>query len=107
MNDTSTLIELEPEEVAELLAAGEIVLIDVRESYEFDAARIEGAELFPLSTFDPAALPQTDKPVVFQCASGVRSINAVEACLAAGVQHNRHMRGGIRAWHAVGLPIVS
>lgn len=104
---TPTLVELEPEEVARLLAAGEIRLIDVREPAEYDASHIEGAELFPLSSFDPAALPQDDKPIVFQCAVGGRSARAVEACLAAGVPNNQHLRGGIRGWMMAGLPVIS
>ncbi len=106
MTSTLTLVELAPADVAARLAAGEIRLIDVREPQEYDAAHIEGAELFPLSTFDPAAIPPGDKPIVFQCAVGGRSARAVEACLDAGLPNNKHMRGGIRAWMAAGLPVV-
>lgn len=100
------LIELEPQEVADLLAAGKIALVDVREPAEYDAAHIEGSTLVPLSAFDPAALPDAGVPVVFHCAVGGRSAQIAQACLSAGLPHGRHLRGGIRAWAAAGLPIV-
>lgn len=105
MTPSLTLVELAPAEVARLLAEGKIRLIDVREPAEYDQAHIAGAELFPLSTFDPAAIPPGDKPVVFHCGVGGRSARAVEACLDAGIPNNQHLRGGIRAWIAAGLPV--
>ena len=63
--------DLSPREVKAALDAHEILLIDVREPAEFAAERIHGAVNFPLSTFDPRALPKADdKRIVFQC--GVR-----------------------------------
>jgi rhodanese-related sulfurtransferase len=101
------LVELDPQEVAKRLAAGEIRLIDVREPAEYEAARIEGAELYPLSAFDPSTLATSDKPIVFHCGVGGRSARAVEACLDSGIANNMHLRGGIRAWIAAGLPVIS
>ena len=102
-----TLVELAPADVAERLARGEIRLIDVREPAEYDQAHIEGAELYPLSIFDPAAIPPGDRPIVFHCGVGGRSARAVETCLDAGIPNHQHMRGGIRAWVAAGLPVVA
>jgi rhodanese-related sulfurtransferase len=44
-----------PTEVATLLRAGKVLLIDVREPAEFQTERIAGALLYPLSTFDASA----------------------------------------------------
>lgn len=107
MTANLTLVELAPAEVAKLLNEGKIRLIDVREPPEYDQAHIEGAELYPLSTFDPATIPPGDKPIVFHCGVGGRSARAVEACLDAGIPNNQHLRGGIRAWMAAGLPVAS
>ena len=92
------LQELTPAEVYHALQRHEIVLIDVREPQEFLTERIHGALLFPLSTFDPLALPVGDRPVVFHCGSGKRSATAVAKCIAAGVPVTRHMKGGLLAW---------
>lgn len=98
---------LSPQEVSDMLKAGSIVLIDVREPNEYAAEHIEGATLFPLSCFEPCKLPDTGgKPIVFQCAGGVRSAKAINACLNEKLAHNAHMAGGLRAWKDAGLPIV-
>jgi len=101
-----TLINLEPSEVADLLAKNEIVLIDVREPAEYAAAHIKGAMLVPLSSFDPHALPDADgRRIVFHCGIGGRSAKAVAACQSAGIAIDSHLKGGIQAWIAAGLPV--
>jgi rhodanese-related sulfurtransferase len=102
-----TMRNLSPQDIAAQLRAESIVLIDVREPDEYAAERIHGTLLFPLSTFDPHALPNTGgKPVVFQCGSGVRSAKAIAKCQAAGLPHDSHMEGGIQAWKAARLPTI-
>jgi rhodanese-related sulfurtransferase len=102
---SGTLVELEPAEVQARLGRGEIVLVDVREPNEIAAERIPGAVAFPMSVFDPAALPAPDAArVVFHCAGGKRSALAVARCQAAGVPAGAHLRGGLAAWKAAGLP---
>lgn len=97
--------EYTPQEVAELIAAGEIQLIDVRETHEHEAGRIAGDRLIELAslaaeaqTLDPA------RPIVFYCRSGARSAMATQAFRDAGFNaHN--MAGGLLDWHAAGLPL--
>ena len=99
---------MSPQEVKQAMTDRKIVLIDVREPAEFAAERIHGALLFPLSTFDPAALPSDiDRTVVFHCGSGKRSADAIERCRRAGLPHDVHMEGGMMAWKAAKLPTVS
>jgi rhodanese-related sulfurtransferase len=96
---------LTPEDVANGLQAGEMILVDVREPNETAIERIPGAVLLPLSTFDPTELPDPDgRAIVFSCGSGVRSIKAAEIAQAAGLPHNAHLAGGLKAWKAAGLP---
>ncbi len=109
MTEHSSPVEaLQPAEVARLLRAGKILLVDVREPAEYEAERIAGALLYPLSTFDAAMLPD-DGPrrVIFHCGSGKRSQTAAERRLAAGQSNAAHMGGGIAAWKAAGLPVIS
>ncbi|ACG76481.1 rhodanese-related sulfurtransferase [Phenylobacterium zucineum HLK1] len=99
--------DLTPNEVRAKMQHREIVLIDVREPPEFAAERIHGALNFPLSTFDPRALPAGgDRPLVFQCGSGKRSAMAVERCRQEGVAAEAHLAGGIAAWRSEGLPTI-
>ena len=103
-----SLQNLEPADVARWLAEKSIILIDVREPAEYEAEHIKGALLFPLSSFDPKALPDPkDLKLVFQCGSGMRSAKAVAACENLGLSFDSHMKGGIQAWKAAGLPTVS
>jgi rhodanese-related sulfurtransferase len=104
----ATVLTLEPAEVSRLLKAGKLLLVDVREPTEYAAERISGALLYPLSTFDAAALPEDgSRRVVFHCGSGKRSLAAAERRLAAGQASAAHMRGGMAAWKAAGLPVIA
>lgn len=98
--------ELSPERVAELLERGEIELVDVREPYEWEAGRIDGAQHIELERLAARAerIPR-DRPVVFQCRLGVRSGMATQAFRAAGYDAY-NLTGGIQAWHDAGLPLV-
>lgn len=97
-----------PQQIHEALERGEIMLVDVREPAEYAAERIHGAMLFPLSTFDPKALPDAiGKALIFHCGSGKRSETAYNKATSAGVVVRAHMSGGIGAWKAAGLPTIS
>ncbi len=99
--------ELDPEEVKELLDAGKILLIDVREPVEYHTERIPGALLYPLSTFDASQLPPDEsRQVIFHCAAGGRSLTAARQRMAATGQPAAHMAGGISQWKAAGLPVI-
>jgi rhodanese-related sulfurtransferase len=101
----SKIQELSPEEVAARMKIGGVELIDVREPGEYDAERIQGAMLFPLSTFDPHALPK-NIDIIFQCGTGKRSGVAIAQAQAAGLRHCAHLTGGIQAWKAAGMPTL-
>ena len=97
--------DLGPDEVAEGLAAGRMLLVDVREPNETAAESFPGAVLVPLSSFDPAAIPDpAGRQVVFACRSGKRSVTAAQAAQGAGLPYDAHLAGGILAWKAAGLP---
>ena len=98
--------EFDPAEVQQLLEAGRILLIDVREPAEYAAERIAGALLYPMSSFDASQLPPDgDRQVVFHCAAGGRSLTAARQRMASG-QPGAHMAGGISQWKTSGLPVI-
>ena len=100
--------DLSPHQVKAALDAHKILLIDVREPDEFAAEKIAGAVNVPLSTFDPATLPDAgSKTIVLQCAGGKRSAMAVDQCRKAGRAVETHLAGGLMAWKAAGLPTVT
>jgi rhodanese-related sulfurtransferase len=97
--------DLGPDEVAEGLAAGRMLLVDVREPNETAAESFPGAVLVPLSSFDPADIPDpAGRQVVFACRSGRRSVTASQAAQSAGLPYDSHLAGGILAWKAAGHP---
>ena len=99
---------LPPDEVARGLAAGRILLIDVREPNETATEAFPEAIPLPLSLFDPASIPDPgDKQVVFACRSGRRSVTASIQAQAAGLPYDAHLAGGMLAWKAAGQPTVS
>ena len=100
-----TVRDLAPDEVAQGLAEGRMLLVDVREPNETAVERYPGAVDVPLSSFDPAAIPDPQgKQVVFACRSGKRSVTASLAAQAAGLPYDKHLAGGIIAWKAAGQP---
>jgi rhodanese-related sulfurtransferase len=89
-----------PRQVNELLGAGEVQLIDVRERSEHDAGRISGSRLIELADLPVAAVSiDRERPVIVYCRSGARSAIATDALRGAGFDaHN--MTGGLLAWDA-------
>jgi rhodanese-related sulfurtransferase len=84
----------------------EAQLIDVRESYERDAGRIPGdtAHIEMDRLTGEAGSIDRERPVVFYCRTGSRSLLAAQAFAAAGYDaHN--LDGGLKAWVAEGLPL--
>lgn len=62
-----------------------------REPAEYASEGIQGALLFPLSTFDATTSPaDRTRRVVFHRGSGKRSLAAAEKRLAAGRSHAAH-----------------
>ncbi len=102
-----TVVDLTIDEVKQGLEDGSIVLVDVREPHEFAAGHIPNSVSHPLSSFDPDALPVGEgKRIVFSCASGVRSLRAIEFAQAAGLDVREHYKGGFKEWSAAGEPVA-
>ena len=87
-------------------AAGEVVIIDVREQREHDQTRIDGVPLIPMSELLERIdeLP-TEAELVFICRSGSRSARVADHVNAQGEHGDAvNLEGGIIAWAAEGLP---
>ena len=65
------------DEVARGVRDGTMLLVDVREPNETAVESYPDAVVVPLSSFDPAQIPDPQgKRVVFACRSGKRSVTA-------------------------------
>jgi rhodanese-related sulfurtransferase len=92
--------EINPEQVKAMQDAGEsFILLDVREPWEWDTARIEGSRHMPMDTI-PACQQELDPDarIVVVCHHGVRSLNVTHWLRQQGFENVQSMRGGIHRW---------
>ena len=83
------------------------VLLDVREPWEFERARIEGAQLVPMREV-PGRLEEIDqaRPVVAICHPGGRSMQVALFLERAGDTNVHNLVGGVDAWSRTVDPAV-
>ena len=102
---TSRVESADAKTVKEWYDRNEIVLVDVRETSEFELEHIAGALLLPMSSFDAEIFPVIPgKKVVLHCAIGKRSEAAGKMLLGEGHPGAIHLTGGLDAWKAAGFP---
>ena len=80
-------------------AGGEVVVLDVREPWEWSLCRMTNSISVPLASL-PNALGQvpTDRDLVVVCHHGVRSALAVKWLRGQGYDRAVNLDGGIDAW---------
>jgi molybdopterin/thiamine biosynthesis adenylyltransferase/rhodanese-related sulfurtransferase len=101
--------EVDPAQVSEHLGNG-IVLIDVRDSNEWDAGHIPGAKHVPRgyleSRFEGVAGADRSQEIVLYCASGQRSALAAHTLKdLLGYENVKSMTGGITLWKDRGYKV--
>lgn len=102
------LAAIDPLKAKNLLDSGQAVLVDVRESDEWDSERIPGALLNPLSCFETSRVPHlTGRQIILYCHGGARSPKAADILFGAGHLDLLHLRGGLTGWKAAGLETES
>ena len=76
-----------------------MVILDVREKFEYDIARIEGSQLIPLDEL-PDRISELDPKaeIVAHCHTGMRSARAVQFLQGHGYKRSFNLAGGIDAW---------
>jgi molybdopterin/thiamine biosynthesis adenylyltransferase/rhodanese-related sulfurtransferase len=105
----SQVEEVDPAQVSEHLGNG-IVLVDVRESTEWDAGHIPGAKHVPRgyleSRIEGAAGADRSQEIVLYCASGQRSALAAHTLKEQlGYENVKSMTGGITLWKDRGYKV--
>jgi adenylyltransferase/sulfurtransferase len=90
--------EVTPDQLARERRAGPVQLVDVREEWEWEICRIDGASHIPLDQLEfRIGELDRDRPVVTYCHHGNRSLWARQVLLESGF-HVRSLAGGIEAW---------
>ena len=105
----SGIVKLSPLDLSARIARGDnFDLIDVREPFEWEIARIEGARLIPLGTLAAAVAGlDPDRELVIYCKGGVRSLAAARQLEAAGFTRLNNVTGGIIRWSEEVDPTVA
>lgn len=93
--------KISQEEAKEMMDAGEVLILDVREQEEYDSGHIPGAVLLPVGSIDEKTaadvIPETDTVVLVYCRSGNRSKKAAQALAELGYA-GIYEFGGINTW---------
>lgn len=104
--------EITVQQLRERLDAGApVFLLDVRQPWEHQQARLEGSRLEPLGRLSGAVeglrpvIPEGAEVVVY-CHHGVRSQVGASILIQAGVKNVFSLAGGIDAWSAQVDPSV-
>jgi rhodanese-related sulfurtransferase len=76
-----------------------LVLLDVREEWEYALAKLDGSILIPLGTL-PQSLSRLnrDSEIIAICHHGMRSADATNFLIQQGFTNVKNLVGGIDAW---------
>jgi rhodanese-related sulfurtransferase len=98
-------LEVTTEHTAGALSEGSAQVIDVREDYEREACHVAGTRHVELARLTAeAGTIDRDRPVIFQCRVGSRSLMAAQAFRRAGYDAYS-MAGGVQQWADEGRPL--
>jgi sulfur-carrier protein adenylyltransferase/sulfurtransferase len=104
----SQVDEVDPADVNRQIGNGAVV-VDVRETHEFEAGHLPGAKHVPrgyLESRIEGAVPDHDAHVILYCQSGQRSALAAHTLKdLLGYQHVESMTGGITLWKDRGYEV--
>ena len=103
--------EITTQDLKQLLAAANPnrpIVLDVREPWEYQVARIEGSTVMPMGDVPSRAFQELDPEahIVTVCHHGVRSMNVAVWLRNQGFENAQSLRGGIDAWSAEIDPTV-
>jgi rhodanese-related sulfurtransferase len=101
------IAEIPPEDAAAKLQNHEAVIVDVRETDEWEEEHIPHAIHLSRGTIElhiEEKIPQPNTTVICHCGGGGRSALAAESLQKMGYKNVRSMAGGFKAWKAAGFP---
>ncbi len=93
--------DITAQELKQRLDAGEqIILVDVRETYEYEEFTLGGLQI-PMSEFSdkfPLLEPYKNNEIILYCRVGPRSASMVALLKSKGYINPRNLKGGLEAW---------
>jgi phage shock protein E len=105
--DITTLADIiDVQTVSDIKDRPDVVVLDVREQWEYDEGHIPGVTLIPMNEVpDRLSEIPTDKEVIVTCRTGNRSGQVTDFLRQEGFDNVHNMAGGIVAWQEAGLPV--
>ena len=98
-------VDVDADRAKDLIEDDRVQLVDVRESYEWEAGRIAGARHIELERLaSQAGSLHRDRPVIFYCRVGARSGMAAQAFRRAGFEAYS-IDGGLTEWDRREYPL--
>ena len=113
----STVKELFPWDLEERLESEQLLIIDVREPYEFEKMHIEGSINVPRGILEsaceydyeetiPVLVESREKDIIIVCRSGFRSVFAAHVMQQMGYQKIWSLKTGLRGWNDSEQPLI-
>jgi rhodanese-related sulfurtransferase len=114
----SKVQELFPWDVEERQQQEKLLIIDVREPYEFDAMHIADSINVPRGILEtaceydfeetiPELVEARDKTIIIVCRSGNRSLFAADVMQQMGYKDVISLKTGLRGWNEADQPLVT
>jgi rhodanese-related sulfurtransferase len=112
-----TVSEIFPWDLEELMEAeSPLLLLDIREPYEFDKVHIKGSMNVPRGILEsacdygydetvPELVRARDKDIIVICRSGNRSVLAAQTMQLMGYQSTKSLKTGVKGWNEYELPL--
>ncbi len=94
-------LEISSGQVKSLQKRGEtFTLLDVREPWEWEVSRLEGAKQIPMGDIPTRAHQELDPDdhIIVMCHHGMRSLSVANWLRQQGFEKAQSMRGGIDGW---------
>ena len=101
--------EVSPKEAWDAMS-GDVRVLDVRETSEYEAGRLPGALNIPRGVLEfrigeVQEFARKDVPIVLYCRTGGRAALATLALNQIGYTNVSSVTGGIMGWEQAGLPV--
>ncbi len=99
--------DVTPQQVEEKRKSeGQVLIVDVREPYEYKEGHIPGSKLIPLGqlSYQLNELGSKERELIVVCRSGGRSGQAARQLAELGFKNVLNLSGGMLNWIRAGLP---
>ncbi len=105
----SGIDQLNTADAVRLLNQDDALVIDVRETAEYDSGHIKNSKHIPLASLKDKLdelKKFKDKPILVYCRSGSRSYQACKTLKKAGFENTHNLSGGVMSWSSAKLPLT-